>query len=126
MKNKLFAFFITWGFFMLFYIVVMISAFLENNINWIDLIGIPLIAAVYSGTVLALVGIPTSLFSSWITKYLPFRPIWAFLIHSGVGYGAAFLGFAIPGYGLILGTIFWIADEYLKRKDARNKVCSNS
>ena len=47
----------------------------------------PIFLGFYSGAALLFAGIPVSLLSDWVSQKLPFRPLWAFIIHVGGGVG---------------------------------------
>lgn len=91
--------------------------------TWGDVFVYCLVAAFFSGIALSLFGIPVSVLSDKITKNLPIRPFWAFLVHSGFAFGGVLL-LTYGNYGsammaalsAILGTIFWLVDELIKWK----------
>ncbi|SMO61179.1 hypothetical protein [Melghirimyces algeriensis] len=126
MRYKLYDFFITWGLFMCFFI----GSFVWERIavdpiseTWGDVFVYCLAAAFYSGIALSLFGIPVSILSDKITKKLPIRPFWAFLIHTGLAFGGVILltygnhgSTMLSSLSAILGTIFWLVDELIKWK----------
>jgi hypothetical protein len=126
MKYKLYDFFITWGLFMCFFIGSYVwgrIAVKPINETWGEVFVYFLIAAFYSGIALLFIGIPVSILSDKITKKLPIRPFWSFFVHTGFAFISVFLltygdpgGIILASLISIIGTVFWLVDELIKRK----------
>ncbi|WP_460416983.1 hypothetical protein [Planifilum fimeticola] len=89
----------------------------------------PIFLGFYSGAALLFAGIPVSLLSDWVSKKLPFRPLWAFIIHvgggalvmndllgEGDGGGDNRLNIFAVMLGAAFAAVFWLVDEWYRRR----------
>lgn len=121
-ERKLVAFFVTLILTMVFFTLLAARESLPD-FQYVPIWGF------YVGPVLLFAGIPVSLLSDWVSQKLPFRPLWAFIIHVG---GGALVMNALLGEGdgggdnrlkifaVMLGAafaaVFWLVDEWYRRR----------